>query len=438
MASPILPNFDRNNGWLEILPPLPHPNIAMGNLKANVVVIGAGFTGLAAARRLAELCPEKQIFLLEADRVGNTSAGRSSGFAIDQAHNIRAADFADNLNAEKEQLALNRAGQDYLREIVRLNNIKCDWNESGKVHAAATERGNKKLDAYAQNMSLLQLPHTKLNSAEMKKLTGSDFYKSGLHTPGTIVMQPAKLVLGLAASLPKNVVLFEKSPVISINFNRPHSLATPKAHLKIDTIIFANNGFASQFGFQKKNLIPIVTWGSLTRSLDKEEKQSLGGQDTWNIIPADPFGTSIRRIPGDRILIRNIYNYSSTLNAKEKDRLWVKNKHERSLKNRFPALKELAFEYTWGGPLCLSRNGEPAFGNLLENVYGAFCLNGVGIARGTVLGKLIAEYILGEKSDLLQIILRGNGPNRLPPKPFLGWGISLNFANRRRIAGIEL
>jgi len=53
-------------------------------------------------------------------------------------------------------------------------------------------------------------------------------------------------------------------------------------------------------------------------------------------------------------------------------------------------------------------------------------------------GKLIAEYILGEKSNLLQIVLKGKGPNRLPPEPFLGWGVSLNFANRRRIAGLEL
>ena len=59
----------------------------------------------------------------------------------------------------------------------------------------------------------------------------------------------------------------------------------------------------------------------------------LGGMDAWNIIPADPFGTSARRISGNRILIRNIYSYSSKLNAKESDRLWAKAKHEKSLTN---------------------------------------------------------------------------------------------------------
>ena len=438
MKSAILPQFDRNNGWLEILPPLTPANVARGNLKADVVIIGAGFTGLAAARRLADLWPNKSILLLEADRVGNTSAGRSSGFAIDQAHNIRAKNFADDLEAEQNQINLNRAGQSYLREIVQESGIDCDWDESGKVHAAATEMGEQKLHAYAKHMDLLKLPYSWNDSAAMKTLTGSNFYQLGLHTPGTIVMQPAKLVLGLATSLPKNVTLYEQSAVQSINFASPHELELAEAHITTENIVLANNGFAGQFGFYQKNLIPLITWGSLTRPLNQEEQEMLGGMVTWNIIPADPFGTSARRISGNRILIRNIYSYSSKLNAKESDRLWAKARHEKSLRNRFPMLKDLTFDYTWGGPLSLSQNGEPVFGDLAPNVYGAFCLNGVGIARGTILGKLLAEHLAGKPSPLLDIINEAGRPNKLPPRPFLDWGVKLNFANRRRIAGLEL
>ena len=141
MKSAILPQFDRNNGWLEILPPLAPANVARGNLKADVAIIGAGFTGLAAARRLADLWPDKRIILLEADRVGNTSAGRSSGFAIDQAHNIRAKNFADSLEAEHNQITLNRAGQSYLREIVQERKIDCDWDERATSRANGAKIG---------------------------------------------------------------------------------------------------------------------------------------------------------------------------------------------------------------------------------------------------------------------------------------------------------
>ena len=145
-----LPKMDDNNGWLNILPPLPPPASAQGEFQFDFAIVGAGYAGLAVARRLGELLPDCSIVLLDAGRVGNNAAGRSSGFAIDQAHNIRAKDFAGIIDAEREQLSLNRAGQDYLREAVRSHRILCDWDEAGKFHAAATERGASKLNAYAK------------------------------------------------------------------------------------------------------------------------------------------------------------------------------------------------------------------------------------------------------------------------------------------------
>lgn len=434
----ILPKADNNNGWLEILPPLPPASPANGAITADYAVIGGGFTGLAAARRLAELLPDKHIVLLDAGRIGNNAAGRCSGFAIDQAHNIRATDFAGNLQSEKEQIAINRAGQDYLRDQVQAQGIDCGWDESGKIHAAATRHGEGKLKAYSGNLDLLGAGYSWLDAERMKAVTGSGFYKSGLHTPGTILMQPAALVRGLAETLPDNVTLFENSPVIGLQAGTPHRLALPKGEVRARTVILANNGFASQFGYYRKHLIPVITWGSLTRPLTAGEAEVLGGEDSWGIIPADPFGTSVRRIPGGRILIRNIYSYSHGLNAREGDRIWARSKHEDSLRNRFPMLPDLTLEYTWGGPLCLSRNGEPVFGQLDAGVFGAFCLNGVGIARGTAYGKLLAEQVAGSSSPLLDIMKNAGKPQKLPPEPFLGWGVRMNFAKRRFDAGLEL
>ena len=434
----ILPRADRNNGWLEILPPLPPPAVAKGAIKADCAVIGAGFTGLAAARRLAELLPAKHVLLLDAGRIGNNAAGRCSGFAIDQAHNIRAKDFAGNLHAEKKQIAINRAGQDYLRDQVNAFQIECDWDEGGKIHAAATANGEAKLKAYSRNLDLLEAEYSWHDADRMRAITGSSFYISGLHTPGTILMQPAALVRGLADTMPRNVTVLENSPVTAVRPGAPHRLELPDAQIETKTLILANNGFAGQFGYFRDHLIPVVTWGSLTRPLTKSEAETLGGDDSWAVIPADPFGTSVRRIPNGRILIRNIYSYSRGLNASESDRTWASAKHRSSLGNRFPMLPDLTLEYTWGGPLCLSRNGEPVFGQLDEDVFGAFCLNGVGIARGTAYGKLLAEHIAGERSDLLDVMLKAGRPEKLPPEPFLGWGVRMNFAKRRYDARLEL
>ena len=144
-AVSLRPTYDRGNGWLEILGPQPQPVVLIGDLDADHVVIGAGYGGLAAARRLAELDPSASVVLIEADRVGNNAAGRCSGFIIDHAHNIRAKGFADDTENAKRQIALNRAGVDWLDEIVHREGIECDWRREGKIHAAASAKGEETL-----------------------------------------------------------------------------------------------------------------------------------------------------------------------------------------------------------------------------------------------------------------------------------------------------
>ena len=83
-----LPNDDATNGWSAILPPrAPRPALR-GDVVADWLVLGAGFAGLAAARRLAELRPHAHIVVVDAGTVGNNASGRNSGFAIDVPHNI--------------------------------------------------------------------------------------------------------------------------------------------------------------------------------------------------------------------------------------------------------------------------------------------------------------------------------------------------------------
>ncbi len=101
-------------------------------------------------------------------------------------------------------------------------------------------------------------------------------------------------------------------------------------------------------------------------------------------------------------------------------------------------LPEVDLEYTWGGPLALSRNGQPVFGALADGIYGSFCHNGVGVARGTICGKLLAELAIGRESELLAYMQAAGRPDRLPARPFLGWGVTFNFAFRRYRAGREL
>jgi len=434
----ILPRPDDNNGWLETLPAVPAAPAAAGAITVDYAVIGAGFAGLAAARRLGELAPERSIALIEAGRIGNNAAGRCSGFAIDQAHNIRAKNFADALDHECAQIALNRSGQDYLRQAVHEQGIGCDWREEGKIHGAATAHGEDMLANYSRNLDLLDAPYEAMDATQMRDTCGTSFYASGLFTPGTILIQPAALVRGLAATLPENVTVYEDSPVVAVDYGKPHRLSTPGASVSARTLVLTNNGFAAGFGFYRQHMIPISTYASLTRVLAAEETERLGGRESWGIIPADPFGTSVRRTADGRILIRNIYTFSRSFNPSEAQREWTRARHRRSFDNRFSMLPGVPFEYSWGGPMTLSRNGAPVFGKLADGVHASLICNGVGIARGTICGKLLAESLCGADSELLRIMQAAGRPSRNPPAPLLGLGVRMDFARRRARAGLEL
>ncbi len=433
-----LPFNDNNNGWLEILPTLPPAKIISGDQLFDYAVVGAGFTGLAAARRLGELKPDASIALIDAGRIGNNASGRCSGFAIDQAYNIRAKSFADEIENEKKQLRLNRAGQAALRTVIDEFSIDCDWTDCGKIHGASSDAGRHFLRKLSSNLDMLGSDYTFYDAAKMKSITGLDFYIEGLHTPGTQQMQPAALVRGLSETLPDNVSVFENSPVTEVDYGAPHQLITKQGKVTATTLVLANNGWGTEFGFYQHHIIPVPTYASMTRELTPEELRALGGDKSWGLVPAHPFGSTIRRLKENRILVRSIYAYSAKHNPTEKQRLWARKIHRKSFLKRFPMLEDVEFEYSWGGSLCLSENGNPIFGELRQDVYGSLCHNGVGVARGTICGKLIAEQVAGYDSELLDFMKNANRPSKTLPKWMLRIGAPINLANRRRQAGLEL
>ncbi|WP_372877868.1 NAD(P)/FAD-dependent oxidoreductase [Pseudomonas sp.] len=435
-----LPQDDGRCGWYEILPPAPPSTPLRGTVQADWVVLGAGLAGLAAARRLAELQPQASVVLIDAKRVGFGAAGRNSGFMVDLPHDLTSHSYTSSHEADQKIIRLSRGAIDYTREIVQHHGIDCDWREQGKLHGAANARGVHALESFAKGLSALGEPYRLLSAQDMKTVTGSDFYQAGLHAPGCVLVQPAALTRGLGQTLPENVQLLEDSPVLNIEVGKVHTLTTAQGCVKAPRLVLANNAYAANFGQLgfKGRLLPIYTYASMTRQLTGEELARLGGEQSWGLIPADPLGTTVRRLANGRICVRNSFTYNPQVQASASTLERVKRAHRRSYENRFPMLPGIEFEYTWGGALCLSRNAGSQFGQIAPGVFSAVCCNGLGLTRGTISGKLIAEYALGMDSDLLSIMLEQPKPCRNPPEPFLGIGVRSSLAWKEWTAGVEL
>lgn len=431
------PADDNGCGWFHLSPPRQPQPAHQGRAKARWVVLGAGFTGLAAARQLALKHPADEIILVEGQQVGFGASGRNSGFAIDLPHDIGAADYIGDLPTARMNLKLNLRAQGILRQLIDEHRIDCQLRPDGKYQAAIEAKGMAVLDAYRRGLDKLDQAWQMIERQDLPEHLGCDFYQQALYTPGTLLLQPAALAKGLAESLPLNVRLYENTVISELEQGRSIVLKHANGSIEADQLLLTNNAFASHFGFLPGRLLPVFTYASMTRPLSEEEQQRLGGKRTWGIIPADPFGSTLRRTPDQRLLVRNSFSFNTDGRARQRYLDRAGRQHRESFERRFPMLSGLPFEYTWGGSMCLSRNHLSHFGTLAPRIHAALCCNGLGITRGTATGTLLANWLSGERDELIDFLLGTPGPNRNPPEPFLSLGVNLNLHWGQRRAGQE-
>jgi len=432
-----IPADDSGCGWFHLSKARQVKPSHFGEAKARWVVVGAGFTGLAAARQLALNFPNEEIILVDAQEVGFGTSGRNAGFAIDLPHDIGADDYIGDIDIAKSTLKLNRLGQNILRSLVEEHGIDCHMRPSGKYQAAIEDRGIAVLEAYRRGLDKLGEPYEVIAGKDLPEHIGTSFYRQALFTPGTMLVQPSALVKGLADSLPSNVTLYENTAISDVEYGDKVVLVHRNGRIVADKLILANNAFGARFGFLQHTVLPMFLYASLSRPLTDAEQEQLGGKPFWGVIPADPYGSTVRRTHDNRILMRNSFSFNPKQQPKPHClELFVRN-HRQSFERRFPMLQDVDFDYTWSGSLALTQNHKGFFGQLAPNVYGALFCNGLGITRGTVTGRLLADMIAGKRHELIDFLLSSSGPNRLPPEPFLSIGVNTTLWWGQRKAGLE-
>lgn len=418
MAVRLLPNDDETCGWIRALPERPPPRRLDGDMDVDWAILGAGFTGLAAARRLAELLPGARIVVVDAQRAGEGASGRNSGFVVDVSTSRAGTDpGADEEYRRKHQL--NMAGIAALRERVEAHRIDCQWGEVGKYHCAADEANIPEVEAIASFCQRLGFEHEDLDRAALTRRLGTGYYLRGVFTPHAVMVQPAALVRGLALNLPDTVTLCEETPVTAIGYGATIRLTTATGTIRAANLILAANAFLPAVGVLRRRLMPMTLTASLTRPLSDEEHASIGSPGEWGVLAAHGKGATVRLTRDRRILMRNTAEFWPAMAMSAADLAPRRAIHERAIRVRFPGLGAVEIEHTWSGVTGMSRNLTPFFGRLGANVYASGGYNGSGLARGTIAGRLLVDYALGHDSDLLRHILSFPGPAWIPPRPFL-------------------
>ncbi|MEO0691521.1 MAG: FAD-binding oxidoreductase [Pseudomonadota bacterium] len=438
-----LPRDPGPAAWNRLLADPAPANRLEASITADWLIIGAGYAGLAAAHRLSQEAPGARIVVLDAVRVGDGPAGRNSGFMIDLPHDLTSDDYGGALERDITQTEDNRQGIAHAAAMVEEFGLSEEaFVQSGKINGAATAKGAGHNAGFAKHLSAMGEPFEMLDAQQMRDITGTPFYQSGLFTPGSAMIQPAMFVRGVAAGLASNrVTIHENSPVIALERDGDWVARTPKGQVTAPRVIMAVNGHLNSFGYMQGRLMHVFTYASMTRALTSDEVSRLGGNAIWGLTPADPMGTTVRRISGtggDRIVIRNRFTFDPTMEVDARRIARVARDHDRAFAARFPQLNGVEMEHRWGGRLCLSRNGVQVIGALDEGLYSACCQNGLGTAKGTLAGGLAADLSLGLTSPALDRALAADAPTRLPPAPIAQLGANMHIRLAEMRAGKEL
>jgi glycine/D-amino acid oxidase-like deaminating enzyme len=427
-------NFDHETrGWVDLIPPRsPRPKLT-SNLEAKWLIIGAGFTGLSCARRLAEINPNDQIILIDAREIGQNASGRNSGYAV--AHSYFSGVYKESQLSQYQRVdRINQAGLNSLRSLVAENNIACDYKDTGIYHTAADNNSSKKCDDFIDYLEKREINHTPLSQEQLQKHLGTKWYQKGVKVENGALVQPAKLVFGLADNLPKNVVLYENTPVLKMTVDKTNKLVVPNATITAEKVIMACNYESLAYGQPKQRVLGVTLSGSITRVLTKDELKSLGNQSSWGVLSLHSGGATVRLTSDGRISIRNTAEYNNQSLLTDHQLLKRQEIHRQAFNNRFPQLSHVSFEHCYSGVEGVSVNKTNIFNKLSKSLYFAGCYNGSGITKGTAFGMGIAEYVCQHESALVSDCLATAKANWLPPRPLLDVGAW--FVTKQRFKGV--
>ena len=429
---------DNSCSWIKDLIPRTNIKTLRSNEDCEWLVIGAGYTGLSAARKLAQLYQNQKIILIDSQLAGEGASSRNSGYLVDTTLNDGFTSNKD-LDNYKKKTDIYDLGINTVKKFISEYQVDCDWNECGKYFASSKKEDEKILINFSDTLKKLGFEHNLLSNNELSKRLGTNFYNVALHTKGGVLLHPGKLVRAMIDVLPKNVCLYENSSLLSWKKTKDIiSCKFKNGRINTKKIIFATNGFLKSLGIKSSYNFPITLTASMTRTLTDEEFKSIGEPKEWGVLPVRPMGATIRLTKDRRILIRNtaeVYNPFKMTQSELKKR---SNNQKIGIKKRFPKLPKNIIQSTWSGIVSRTRNSSQIFEKIDNDIFVAGCYNGSGIGVGTLFGEQIAIKASNEHSKEIEIIELRKKPTWLPPQPFLNLGIKTRLFYERLRANSDI
>lgn len=398
-------------------------------VRADVCVVGGGFTGLWAALCMKELAADADIVLIEQRFCGAGASGRNGGWVNGWEDAFPA--LLERFGAEAARWLVKESvdGIGAIAATVRDGDIDCDLTLTGGLIVALSDAQQARLDAEAEERERHGVADIvrRISADEARELCGSPRARGGVVLPGAGAVQPALLAMGLRRlAVAAGVRVFECTPMTDVRRGVPATVETPSGSVVADKVVLACGPWLATMA-ELRRAVFVIPSHMIATAPDPDRLDAMGwpagrplsdgrtavhyGQRTRDGRLA--FGRGGGRLGyGGRIIPGHFHDPQQTASI-------VADLHQL-----FPDSRAMPVEWCWGGPVDRSQHGFPWVGTLgrYRTLHYAVGYGGNGVAPSRLVGRTLASVALGIADDHASSPLVSDPPSYLPAEPlrFLG------------------
>ena len=367
-----------------------------GSINVDTVIIGAGFTGLRAALLLAEA--GQTVVVLEANKIAWGASGRNGGQVNPLPPENTPATIEKHLGSKYlDRIAQTMLGSaDELFDIIDKYEIDCQARQNGWLRVDHYSQARQASRATAKAWSEYGIEVQYLQGEQLHYETGSTAFQSATLIPKGGAIHPLSYARGLAkCAIEAGAVIYTHSPAISYTKKDKWQIATTSGKVSATTVLVCTNGYSDALIPKlAKSIIPLVSIQMASPRLDEDLIAEIlpNGRTLSDTRRTIIYG---RREPDNRILLGSLGRLSRHGDLKAFSDL------KQEAIRIYPVLADVDWEFHWGGQIAITHDHLPHLHEPEPGIFAGLGYNGRGVAMGNVMGRILAERVLGKsEADL--------------------------------------
>ncbi len=425
-------DYRRYSFWLQTAGEDLSPRPALdGARRADVAILGAGFTGLWTAYYLLKMDPSLRVVVLEGEVAGYGASGRNGGWC-GSGFPVTPAELARRFGREaaRELIVEMQSTVVEVGRVVEAEGIDAHYARGGMLRVA---RGPSQLPAVrsaheAYRALGLGDDYRVLDAEECNRRVRVTNARGALYSPHCATVHPGRLVRGLARAVERlGATIFERSPVIGYEAGGKPRLATARGEVRAPTIVLAGEAYLSRLRGLRRQVLPVYSLIVVTEPLAQAQWEEIGWEGREALASNRYTVDYLSRTADGRILFGGRgapYHYGSRIKDSYDRHTPTHAMLRLAAKRWFPALADAQFTHAWGGPLAVPRDWMPTMSyDPKSGVATARGYTGQGVATANLSGRTLADLILGRDTAITHLPTANHRSRSWEPEPLRWLGV---------------